>query len=402
MNQIELLAPAGDIEKLELAVHYGADAVYLGGTSFSLRKRAGNFTLKEMEQGIALAHKNGVRAYVAVNIFAKNNDLSFLPEYLKKIREIGADALIVADPGIIRMAKEMAPDIPIHLSTQANTTNWQSAKFWEEQGVSRINLARECSLSEIREIKEKTNLELEILVHGAMCISYAGRCLLSSYMTGRDSNKGDCAQPCRWEYSLVESKRPGEYFEIGEDDRGTYIFNSKDLCMIEYIPEMAAAGITSLKLEGRVKSVYYLATVLRTYREALDHYLENPKAFQSRPEWLADLKKTTHRDFTTGFYLEEKEKRENQKELSVKNYQFMGKVIEVLDKKRVLVEVKNKLFLRDEVEVIGKNMKLFFEKIEHIFSEDGKPKEFAQPNERVIIDVAHTLEKHDMLRKRVA
>lgn len=401
MKKIELLAPAGDREKLELAVHYGADAVYLGGTSYSLRKRAGNFNLKEMERGIAFAHKKGVRVYAAVNIFAKNSDLSFLPEYLKKIGEMGADALIIADPGIIRMAKEIVPGLPIHLSTQANTTNWQSARFWEEQGVSRINLARECSLNEIREIREKTGLELEILVHGAMCISYAGRCLLSSYMTGRDSNKGDCAQPCRWEYSLVESKRPGEYFEIGEDEKGTYIFNSKDLCMIEYIPEMAGAGITSLKLEGRVKSVYYLATVLRTYREALDLYLENPKAFQNRPEWVAELKKTTHRDFTTGFYLEEKKKRENREELSVKNYQFMGKVIEVLDKNKVLVEVKNKLFLRDEVEIIGKK-KLFLERIEHIFSEDGKPKEFAQPNEKVVIDVTHTLEKYDMLRKRIA
>lgn len=276
MNNIELLAPAGNLEKLEVAIHYGADAVYLGGTSFSLRKRAGNFSIKEMKRAIEYAHENQVKVYVAVNIFARNEDLLHISEYLSELNEMCADSIIVSDPGIIRVAKELVPQLPIHLSTQANTTNWASTKFWEKEGISRINLARECSLKEIREIGEKTNLEMEILVHGSMCISYAGRCLLSSYMTGRDSNRGDCAQPCRWEYHLVEKKRPGQYFMVDEDERGTYIFNSKDLCMIDYIPEMVDAGITTFKIEGRMKSIYYLATVIRIYREAINNYLKNP------------------------------------------------------------------------------------------------------------------------------
>jgi U32 family peptidase len=403
LKSIELLAPAGDPEKLEVAIHYGADAVYLGGTSFSLRKRAGNFTLDEMKKAVEYAHEKQVKVYVAVNIFARNDDLASMHDYLSAIKEMGADAVIASDPGIIRIAKEIVPELPLHLSTQANTTNWQSAKFWQEQGISRINLARECSLNEIRGIKEKTGLELEILMHGAMCISYAGRCLLSSYMTGRDSNKGDCAQPCRWEYHLVEDKRPGQFFAVSEDERGTYIFNSKDLCMIDYIPDMVDAGISAFKIEGRVKSIYYLATVIRTYREAIDSYLKDPGAYSSKSEWKNELKKTTYRDFTTGFYLEDsKSGRESQKELSLQNYQFMGKVIEVLDKDRVKIEVKNKLFLKDEIEIIGKDMKLFSERINRMVSEDGKPKEFAQPNEKVIINVTNPLERYDLLRKRIA
>jgi putative protease len=403
LNSIELLAPAGNLEKLEVAIHYGADAVYLGGTSFNLRKRAGNFSLKEMKRAIEYAHKKQVKVYVTVNIFARNEDLLHISEYLSELDEIGADAIIVSDPGIIRVAKECVPKLPLHLSTQANTTNWASAKFWEKQGISRINLARECSLKEIKEIKEKTHLEMEILVHGSMCISYAGRCLLSSYMTGRDSNRGDCAQPCRWEYHLVESKRPGQYFMVDEDERGTYIFNSKDLCMIDYIPEMVDVGITTFKIEGRMKSIYYLATVIRIYREAINNYIKDPKAYKCDPRWRDELKKTTHRDFTTGFYIDDPQaKKESQELLSLQNYQFVGKVIEVLGRDTVKIEVKNKLSLEEEVEIIGRNMKTFSAKIDTILSEDGIKKEFGQPNEKIIINVAHPLEKHDLLRKRIS
>lgn len=403
LKNIELLAPAGNREKLEVAIHYGADAIYLGGTSYSLRKRADNFSLKEMKDSIEYAHKRDVRVYVAVNIFARNQDLSFIPEYLLELERMGADAIIASDPGVMRIARDTVPGLPLHVSTQANTTNWSCARFWEELGASRINLARECSLKEIGEIKEKTDVELEILVHGSMCISYAGRCLLSSYMTGRDSNRGDCAQPCRWEYYLMESKRPEQYFRIDEDERGTYIFNSKDLCMIEYIPEVVDAGITAFKIEGRMKSEYYLATVVRIYREAINHYQRDPKGYKCNPSWLDELKKTTHRDFTTGFYISDSQiKRESQELLSLQGYQFLGRVIEVLDKDKVKIEVKNKFFREDEIEVIGRDMKLFSQRINIILSEEGELKDFAKPNERVIIKANHPLERHDLLRKRIS
>lgn len=297
----ELLAPAGDLEKLKAAVLYGADAVYLGGRHFGLRAGAGNFDDAGLAEGVRYAHAHGARVYVTVNIFAHNRDLALLPAYLDTVSEAGADAVIVSDPGVVSIVRRQYPALPIHLSTQANTTNWAAARFWEELGVKRIVLARELTLAEIREIREKAALELEIFVHGAMCISYSGRCLLSSYMTGRDANRGDCAQSCRWKYALAEEKRPGEYFPIEEDSRGSYILGSRDLCLIEHIPALVGAGVSSFKIEGRMKSVNYVAGVVKAYREALDAYHRDPENYRFNPSWLAEIEKVSHRDYSTGF-----------------------------------------------------------------------------------------------------
>ncbi|MFZ5591349.1 MAG: peptidase U32 family protein [Bacillota bacterium] len=299
----ELLAPAGDLEKLQAAVLYGADAVYLGGKSFGLRARAGNFDLEEMRRGIDFAHSHGVAVYVTVNIFAHQADLRQLPVYLRAVQEAGADALIVADPGVLDLAREITPRLPVHLSTQANTTNSRAVRFWAGQGVKRVVLARELSLDEIREIRRENDVELEVFVHGAMCMAYSGRCLLSNYLTGRDANRGDCAQACRWRYALCEEKRPGEYMPVYEDERGSYILSSRDLCLLPYLPQLIAAGVDSLKIEGRVKSVHYVATVVAVYRQAIDSYWHDPAAFQVRPEWLDELGKVSNRDYTSGFLL---------------------------------------------------------------------------------------------------
>jgi putative protease len=297
----ELLAPAGDPEKLKAAVLYGADAVYLGGRHFGLRAGAGNFDEAALAEGVRFAHAHGARVYVTVNIFAHNRDLELLPPYLETISKAGADAVIVSDPGMIGLIRQQYPALPVHLSTQANTTNWAAARFWEEHGIKRIVLARELTLEEIREIRGKVSLELEIFVHGAMCISYSGRCLLSSYMTGRGANRGDCAQSCRWKYALVEEKRPGEYFPIAEDSRGSYILGARDLCLIEHIPALIKAGINSFKIEGRMKSVNYVAGVVKAYREALDAYHREPENYRFNPAWLEEIEKVSHRDYSTGF-----------------------------------------------------------------------------------------------------
>ena len=302
-QKIELLAPAGNLEKLRTAIHYGADAVYLSGKAHSLRTHAGNFGLDEMREAVRLAHQAGVRVYVAVNAFARPDEMAPLRTYLTALREIRPDALIVADPGVIRLAGDILPEIPIHLSTQANTTNPASARFWKDHGVTRINAARELSLSEIRAISADGGLEVEAFVHGAMCIAYSGRCLLSSYMTERHSNQGQCAHPCRWRYAVVEEQRPGQYMPVTEDAGGTYIFNSKDLCMIDHLPEMIGAGIASLKIEGRQKGINYLAAAVKTYRAAIDTYYQSPAEYRVRPQWKKELAPITPRPYCTGFYL---------------------------------------------------------------------------------------------------
>ena len=279
----ELLVPAGNLEKLITGIHYGADAVYLGGKAFSLRAKAGNFNEQRMAEAVEYAHAHGVKVYVTVNILAHNQDLVGLDRYLLKLRELGADGLIIADPGIFLRARQCVPDLPIHLSTQANVTNVQAAAFWFAQGASRLNLARELSLAEIREIRKGVSGELEVFVHGALCISYSGRCMLSNYMTGRDANQGSCAHPCRYSYRLIEEKRPGEYFPVEEDERGTYIFNSKDLCLLERLPELLACGVNSLKIEGRMKSIFYVGGVTRIYRAALDYLAALPAEAWERP-----------------------------------------------------------------------------------------------------------------------
>jgi putative protease len=272
----ELLAPAGDLEKLKIAILYGADAVYLGGRHFGLRAGAGNFAPDELTAGVDFAHTNGAKVYVTVNIFAHNRDLELLPGYLASLVDAGVDGVIVSDPGVLDLVRTGFPQLPVHLSTQANTTNWAAARFWSRQGVSRIILARELSLAEIKEISSKVEADLEIFVHGAMCMAYSGRCLLSNYLTGRDANRGDCAQSCRWQYTLMEEKRPGECFPVEEDERGTYILSSRDLCLIEHIPELMEAGIKSFKIEGRMKSANYVASVVKAYRAALDAYQHDP------------------------------------------------------------------------------------------------------------------------------
>lgn len=310
MRKNELLVPASSLEVLKIAVIYGADAVYIGGEAFGLRAKAKNFTKEEMAEGIAFAHARGVKVYVTANILAHNYDLDGVREYLTELQNMKPDrpdALIIADPAIFTIAGEVCPDIDRHISTQANNTNYGTFQFWEKLGATRVVTARELSLREIRQIREhiSDDLEIETFVHGAMCISYSGRCLLSNYFTGRDANRGACTHPCRWKYSVVEEKRPGEYFPVYENERGTYIFNSKDLCMIEHIPDLLEAGIDSFKIEGRMKTALYVATVARTYRKAIDDYLESPEKYQENMPWyLEQIKSCTYRQFTTGFFME--------------------------------------------------------------------------------------------------
>ncbi|MCB6366971.1 U32 family peptidase [Intestinibacillus massiliensis] len=300
----EILSPAGDFEKLRYAIAYGADAVYLAGRRFGMRAATGNFDDGELRQAISYAHARGVKCYITVNIVPSNADLQQLPGYLELLQDAGADALIVADVGVVAMAKRYAPKVPLHISTQTSILNYEAANFWAELGAERIVLARELSLPEIAEIREKTPkaLQIEAFVHGAMCISYSGRCLISQYMTGRDANRGACAQPCRWKYSLMEEKRPGEYFPVEEDGRGTYLYNSKDMCMIEHIPELVRAGIDSFKIEGRAKTAYYAAGITSAYRRAVDAYMQNPEGFILAEDIRAEIGKVSHRNYYTGFY----------------------------------------------------------------------------------------------------
>ncbi|KLU62866.1 putative protease YdcP precursor [Peptococcaceae bacterium CEB3] len=299
----ELLAPAGDLEKLRYALAYGADAVYIGGTSFGLRAYAGNFSPEEMKEAVLRVHALGKKLYVTVNVFAHEADFDELPDYLSNLARLGVDALIVSDPGVLALAREVAPGIALHLSTQANSTNSYAVRFWQRQGVKRAVLARELSLAELSLVRQRVPGELEMFVHGAMCMSYSGRCLLSNYLTGRDANRGECAQPCRWGYGLVEEKRPGQVFPLEEDERGTYIFNSHDLCLLPHLPLLAPLGIESYKIEGRMKSVHYVASTVKVYREALDVLWEQgEKAFERRlPAWLDELDKVSHRDYSPGF-----------------------------------------------------------------------------------------------------
>lgn len=301
INRPELLAPAGNMEKCKMALRYGADAVYLGGKMFGLRAFANNFEIDEIKEACDFAHSLGKKVYVTVNIFAHNSDIEKLPEYLLALEKTNVDALLISDLGVWMTARRVVPNLPLHVSTQANTTNWASAQAWQDLGAARVVLARELSLAEIAEIGAKTNVELEAFVHGAMCISYSGRCLLSSYLTGRDGNRGACAQACRWEYTLHEKNRPGESYDLEEDEHGSYVMNSKDLCLIARIPELVKAGVFSLKIEGRMKSVHYVATVVSVYRKAIDAFMADPDNYKVQPEWIEELNKISHRPYTEGF-----------------------------------------------------------------------------------------------------
>ncbi len=353
-DTIELLAPAGNFEKLEIALHYGADAVYLAGKDFSLRNFSGNFTFPEIGAAVRLVHDLGKRVYVACNIYPRNHELAPIAAYLAQLGEVCPDAVIVADPGVFQLARDIIPDIPLHISTQANTTHWADALFWKKMGAVRINAARELRLSEISEIVQKSQMEVECFVHGAMCISYSGRCLLSSFLAGRDSNRGQCCHPCRWQYAVMEETRPGTYMPVMEDPRGTYIFNSRDLCMIAHLPEMIQAGIASLKIEGRMKGIHYIAAVVKTYREALDAWRRDPAQYRVEDSWLAELGRISHRGYSTGFYLGSPDQIlpnfDNYK--SFQDHVFLGKVLEASGNRYVTCDVRNKIRKGESVEML--------------------------------------------------
>lgn len=405
MSKIELLAPAGNLEKLKMAIIYGADAVYLGGEQFGLRAQAKNFSIEEIQEGVNFAHERGKKVYVTLNIIPHNEDLEGFPQYVKNLNDIGVDAVIISDPGAFSIVKDVAPNLEIHLSTQANTTNYATANFWHGLGVKRIVVARELSLKEIKELREKTkeSLEIESFVHGAMCISYSGRCLLSNYMTNRDANRGECSQACRWKYNLVEEKRPGEYYPVYEDENGTYIFNSKDLCMLKFLPELIQSGITSLKIEGRMKSAYYVATIIRAYRMLLDKYLENPEEYKYEEKWLDEIRKASHRDFTTGFYFG---KTDSESQLYTSNsyirgYDFVGLILDY-DEETCLatVEQRNRIFIGDNIEVFGPNKEHFNQIIEKMLNNKNEEIDVAPHAQQIIrIKMDRPVQKFDIIRK---
>ena len=406
MRKTELLLPAGSLDVLKTAVIYGADAVYLGGEAFGLRAKAKNFTNEEIKEGIAFAHARGVKVYITANILAHNSDLPGVEAYFKELSEIRPDALIISDPGVFMIARRVLPDMEIHISTQANNTNYGTYNFWYGLGAKRVVTARELSLKEIREIRENIpeDMEIESFIHGAMCISYSGRCLLSNFFTGRDANQGACTHPCRWKYAVVEETRPGEYMPVYENERGTFLFNSKDLCMIEHVPEMIEAGIDSFKIEGRMKTALYAATVARTYRKAIDDYLESPETYRANMEWYKEeIGKCTYREFTTGFYFGKptEEMQIYNNSTYVKNYIYLGTVEEKDGRGFAKIEQKNKFSVGETIEIMkpdGRNIEV---QVLGIFSEDGEPRESApHPKEILYVDLSGEADVYDILRKK--
>lgn len=406
MRPVELLIPASSLEVLKIAVIYGADAVYIGGEVFGLRAKAKNFSMEDMAEGIQFAHEHGVKVYVTANILAHNGDLEGVREYFTQLKEIKPDALIISDPGIYTIAKEICPEIERHISTQANNTNYGTYQFWWNQGAKRVVTARELSLNEIAEIRKNIpdEMEIETFVHGAMCISYSGRCLLSNYFTGRDANQGACTHPCRWKYAVVEEKRPGEYLPVYENERGTYIFNSKDLCMIEHIPELIEAGIDSFKIEGRMKTALYVATVARTYRKAIDDYLTSPEKYKENMDWyLEQISNCTYRQFTTGFFFgkpsEESQIYDNN--TYIKEYTYLGIVGERNEEGFYRIEQRNKFSVGEQIEVMkpdGRNIPVT---VKRIVDEDGNEMESApHPKQVLYIDLGQELEMYDILRRQ--
>ncbi|HJA70515.1 MAG TPA: U32 family peptidase [Candidatus Lachnoclostridium stercoravium] len=406
MRKTELLIPAGSLDVLKIAVLYGADAVYLGGEAFGLRAKARNFTNEEIKEGISFAHERGVRVYITANILAHNDDLAGVREYFKELRDIGPDALIISDPGVFDIAKEILPDTDIHISTQANNTNYGTYQFWHRLGAKRVVSARELSLKEIKEIRSRIpdDMEIESFIHGAMCISYSGRCLLSNFFTGRDANQGACTHPCRWKYAIVEETRPGEYMPVYENERGTFIFNSKDLCMIEHIPELIDAGVDSFKIEGRMKTALYVATVARAYRLAIDACMRDPEEYRKNIEWYKEeIGKCTNREFTTGFYFGKPQADSQIYENStyITNYVYLGTVGEIRESGLFRLEQKNKFSVGETIEIMkpsGENIETV---VEAIFDEEGNPQESA-PHARQIIDVRSSVlpQPFDILRRK--
>ena len=406
MRRPELLIPASSLEVLKIAVIYGADAVYIGGEAFGLRAKAKNFSMEEIREGIAFAHAHDVKVYITANILAHNGDLDGVREYFAELREIKPDALIISDPGVYMIAKEVCPEIERHSSTQANNTNYGTYRFWYEQGAKRVVSARELSLAEIKEIRANIpdDLEIETFIHGAMCISYSGRCLLSNYFTGRDANQGACTHPCRWKYAVVEEKRPGEYLPVYENERGTYIFNSKDLCMIEHIPELMESGIDSFKIEGRMKTALYVATVARTYRRAIDDYKQSPELYREHMAWYQEqISNCTYRQFTTGFFFgkpsDEAQIYDNN--TYVKEYTYLGIVGERNEEGLYRIEQRNKFSVGESIEVMKPDGANITVTVQRIVDEEGNDMESApHPKQVLYIDLGQPLAMYDILRRK--
>ena len=401
----ELLIPASSLEVLKIAVVFGADAVYIGGEAFGLRAKAKNFSIEDMRKGIEFAHMHGVKVYVTANILAHNEDLAGVREYFQELRKIHPDGLIIADPGVFELAKELVPEIERHISTQANNTNYGTYNFWHKQGASRVVSARELSLKELEGIRKNipNDLEIETFIHGAMCISYSGRCLLSNYFTSRDANRGACTHPCRWKYAIVEETRPGDYMPVYENERGTYIFNSKDLCMIEHIPELLAAGIDSLKIEGRMKTALYVATVARTYRRAIDDYLKDPKLYEENMPWyLEQISNCTYRQFTTGFFFGRPDETTQiyDNNTYVKEYTYLGIVDGVKDG-MYRIEQRNKFSVGEEIEVMKPSGENILVTVKKIVDEEGIARESApHPKQVLYLDLGMELKQYDILRRQ--
>ena len=404
LKKPELLAPAGNLEKLKMALVYGADAVYLGGKSFGLRAFGGNFSEAELEEGVRFAHALGRKVYVTLNIFAHNADLKKLPAYLSFLAALHVDGLLVSDLGVFSLARELAPKVPLHISTQANNTNWVTADAWQKLGAERVVLARELSRAEIAEIRARSTVELEMFVHGAMCISYSGRCLLSSYLTGRDANRGGCAQSCRWKYALVEASRPGEVFAIEEDERGAYIMNSKDLCLLPFLPELCAMGLDSLKIEGRMKSVHYAANVTKVYREAIDAACAEGQTFHLRDSWLEELQKVSHRIYTSGFF-DHVPDGGDQIYASASYEQtadFVGLVRHYDERTRMAtVEQRNNMKVGQEIEVFQPTRETFCQRLAEMRDEAGELISTAAHAQQIVhLRMEKPVEKYAILRRR--
>ena len=406
MRNTELLIPAGSLDVLKTAVVYGADAVYIGGEAFGLRAKAHNFSLEDMKEGVEFAHSRGVKVYVTANILAHNDDLEGVEQYFEELKSVKPDALIISDPGVFAIAKRVLPEMGLHVSTQANNTNYGTYLFWYQQGAKRVVSARELSLKEIREIRARIpeDMEIESFMHGAMCISYSGRCLLSNFFTGRDANQGACTHPCRWKYSIVEETRPGEYMPVYENERGTYIFNSKDLCMIEHIPELIDAGIDSFKIEGRMKTALYVATVARTYRKAIDDFKKDPELYRQNMEWYKEeIGKCTYREFTTGFYFGKPgaDAQIYDNNTYVKNFTYLGTVENVDERGFAKIEQKNKFSVGEMIEIMkpdGRNLQV---EVKGIYDAQGQAQESApHPKQELYIDLGMAPEEYDILRRQ--
>ena len=406
MRNTELLIPASSLEVLKTAVLYGADAVYIGGEMYGLRAKARNFSREDMEAGVKFAHENGVKVYVTANIVAHNEDLEGIREYFRELKEIGPDALIISDPGVFMIAREECPDIERHISTQANSTNYATYNFWYAQGASRVVAARELSLAELSEIRANIpeDMEIEAFVHGAMCISHSGRCLLSNYFTGRNANMGACTHPCRWKYYVMEESRPGEYLPVEENERGTYIFNSKDLCMIEHIPELIEAGIDSFKIEGRMKTALYVSTVARTYRLAIDDFLKDPELYKSRiPFYKSEISKCTYRQYTTGFFFGKPDENTQIYESNtyIKEYTYLGIVGDKNEEGLYNIEQRNKFSVGEEIEVMKPDGTNLLVTVKRITDEKGVDMESCpHPKQQLYIDLGVELERYDILRRK--